>query len=177
MKATYKALTIAAMILAATFAAGAADSTSLPALYGNAAAKADGSLTIEEMLTYAAQDEFLARGEYEAIMGKFGVARPFSNIMRSEETHLDLLKAAFSTYGLAFPSDASKAYLHVPSTLKEAFETGVKAEIDNIAMYEKFLATSIVKDPANTYLKTLFTNLMKASENHLRSFQTQLAKY
>jgi hypothetical protein len=165
------------MILAAVFTAGAADSKSLPALYGNAAAKADDSLTLEEMLRYAAQDEYLARGEYEAIMKKFGVARPFSNIMRSEETHLDLLRAAFTTYGLSFPSDESAAYLHIPATLKEAFETGVKAEIDNIAMYDKFLATAIVRDPANTYLKNLFTNLRNASENHLRSFQNQLSKY
>ncbi|MFQ3620972.1 MAG: hypothetical protein SNJ78_08510, partial [Spirochaetales bacterium] len=40
-------------------------------LYGNTAAKADSSLTVEKMLLYALQDEYLARAEYVAIMEKY----------------------------------------------------------------------------------------------------------
>jgi len=42
-------------------------------------------LTLEEMLRYALQDEYLARAEYELIMKEYGTMRPFSNIMSAEE--------------------------------------------------------------------------------------------
>lgn len=172
MKKTVRIIAIITMAVAAVFAAGATD-----LLYGNAAAKADNDLTIQDMLLYAAQDEYLARAEYVAIMAKFGTARPFSNIKESEETHLEWLAGAYKTYNIAFPADDSKSFLIIPSTLKEAYETGVKAEIDNIAMYDKFLSTSLIKSGKYEDLKTLFTNLRNASENHLSAFQNQLSKY
>jgi hypothetical protein len=172
MKRIIRVLALLAIMCVGIMAVSAADT-----LYGNMAAKADSSLSIEDMLLYAAQDEYLARAEYVAIMAKFGVDRPFNNIMKSEETHLELLRAAFTAYSFDFPPDEAKKFLHIPATLKEAFEIGVKAEIDNIAMYEKFLATDLIKDPKNLYLKNLFTNLRNASQNHLRTFQNQLSKY
>ena len=145
--------------------------------YGNAAAKVDDLLTTEDMLLYAAQDEYLARGEYLAIQKKFGALRPFSNIMRAEENHLAWLKDAFAASGLSFPVDASGAYIQVPVTLLDAYKAGVQAEIDNIAMYDRFLDTALIQNPENKDLKILFTNLRNASENHLRAFQNQLTKY
>lgn len=163
---------IAFVTIAATGAAAAGTS-----LYGNAAAKADANLSIEDMLLYAAQDEYLARGEYVAIMAKFRISRPFDNIMRAEENHLSWLNYAFSTYGLSFPKDESSSHLYIPTDLKQAFETGVQAEIDNIAMYESFLANPLLKDPKYADLVSLFTSLRRASENHLRAFRNQLARY
>ncbi len=167
------AITLIAFVSFAATGAFATDT----ALYGNAAAKADGSLSIEDMLLYAAQDEYAARGEYVAIMNKFKVARPFDNIMRAEETHLTWLRNAFVTYGLNFPIDESSSHLFVPADLKQAFETGVKAEIDNIAMYNSFLASPFLKEPKYADLVALFTNLGRASENHLSAFQNQVARY
>lgn len=146
-------------------------------LYGNSAAKADASLTIQDMLTYAIQDEYLARGEYYLIMRGFGAARPFTNIVESEENHILWLKDAFATYKIAVPADEATNFIAMPATLKAAFETGVKAEIDNIAMYEAFLKSPVIQGVEHATLRTLFENLKRASENHLRSFKTQLAKY
>jgi hypothetical protein len=152
--------------------AGAAES-----LYGNAAAKADSSLSVENMLLYAAQDEYLARGEYAAVMGKFGTIRPFSNIIKAEEQHLSLLKSAFSTYKLSFPIDGSARYLQIPTTLAGAYKAGVQAEVDNIAMYDKFLADPRIQGAQYADLRTLFTSLRNASSNHLRAFQKQVSRY
>ncbi len=175
MKTKTSIIAIALIAFVTITAAGAyaADTT----LYGNAAAKADTSLSIEDMLLYAAQDEYTARGEYAAIMTKFRITRPFDNIMRAEENHLTWLKNAFATYGLSFPKDESASHLFIPADLKQAFETGVKAEIDNIAMYDSFLASPLLKDPKYADLVALFTNLGRASENHLRAFQNQVARY
>jgi hypothetical protein len=44
-------------------------------------------------------------------------------------------------------------------------------------MYEAFLAQPELTKSQNAGVKTLFEQLKRASENHLRAFQTQLAKY
>jgi hypothetical protein len=44
-------------------------------------------------------------------------------------------------------------------------------------MYKAFLARPELSRPENAPVKTLFDQLMRASENHLRAFQTQLSKY
>jgi len=174
MKRTVRAIAFALMVSLTLAAAGAAGTL---AAYGNAAAKADDSLTIEDMLLYAAQDEYFARAEYVAIMAKFGAARPFTNIKSAEENHLAWLKDAFAAYTLQFPWDEAANYVQVPATLLDAYKAGVQAEIDNIAMYDRFLASPLLQGGQNPDLKTLFTNLKNGSLNHLDSFQRQVGKY
>ncbi len=76
--------------------------------YGALGALTDTNLSLIDMLTYAAQDEYLAHGEYLAIIEKFGSQKPYSNIVRSEETHLSYLEEVYSAYDLSFPDDFSK---------------------------------------------------------------------
>lgn len=146
-------------------------------LYGAAAAAADSSLTVEDMLTYAIQDEYLARAEYIAIMGRYGAIRPFSNIVKAEETHVAYLRDAFANYGIALPKDEAASRVAAPATLLAANQAGVQAEIDNIAMYDRFLADPAIRDEKFADLRALFSTLKRASESHLRAFKNQLAKY
>lgn len=170
MKKTVRTIAFALMVSLSLAAAGA------DTLYGNAAAKADNSLTIQDMLLYAAQDEYTARGEYAAIMGKYGTLRPFSNIIRAEENHLAWLSEAFAAYKLPFPADEASRHLVVPASLVDAYKAGARAEVDNIAMYDAFLANPLIQGTQYVDLRALFTNLRNASENHLRAFQNQLAR-
>jgi len=137
--------------------------------YGAAGAAADTSFTIEEMLMYAIQDEYLAKAEYEAIMDTFGVINPFSNIAKSEQTHINLLTPLFETYDVAMPQDTASDYTAVPATLAETFAIGVDAEVKNIAMYESFLATDLPDD-----IRLVFERLKNASESHLKAFENGL---
>lgn len=137
--------------------------------FGSAGALADEDLTLEKMMNYAMQDEYAARAEYEAIMKEYGEQSPFDNIMQAEETHIASLTALFETYGYSVPEDTSAEHVVLPASLKEAYQTGVDAEIANIAMYEKFLSYDIPKDAAQ-----VFTSLMKASQNHLKAFRSHL---
>ncbi len=132
---------------------------------------ADG-LTLEEMLNYAIQDEYLARAEYELIMKKYGVIRPFSNIIRAEQSHISWVSAMLEKYGFSVPKDTSQDHVATPSSMKVALETGVQAEIDNIAMYEKFLTQSDL--PID--IRDLFQRLQRGSRNHLRAFQNNLRR-
>jgi hypothetical protein len=140
-------------------------------LYGNSAAKADNALTIESMLTYAIQDEYLARAEYVAIMAKFGQMPPYSNIKQAEEQHIAWLKDIFASLGLAIPADEAAKYVHVPSTLKEAAQTGVQAEIDNISSMIAFWSNRCSWIRAIAGIADLFTLLRNESSNHLARFR------
>jgi len=161
-----------ALSLAAGFLAAAS-----PLPWGAKAASVDTDRTIEEMLRYAIEDEYLARAEYEVIMNTFGAMRPFSNIMKAEENHIAWLVEAYAAAKLQLPEDEAPGLVLAPATLKEAFQAGVQAEIDNIAMYDSFLASSLLGKPENAALKALFIRLRDASKNHLSAFQNQLAKY
>ncbi|MBN2878350.1 MAG: DUF2202 domain-containing protein [Clostridia bacterium] len=134
--------------------------------YGAKSALEKENFTIEEMLNYAIQDEYLARQEYELIMEEYGEQKPFSNIIKAEENHIAELKAVFEANGYVIPEDTSSEYAMLPASLDEAFDVGVLVEIDNIAMYDKFLSYDLPSD-----VKAVFEELKKGSENHLAAFE------
>jgi hypothetical protein len=145
--------------------------------WGAKAAAADADRSVDEMLRYAIEDEYLARAEYAAIIKKYGSFNPFANIIRAEETHIAWLKDAYKGAGLAVPADGSASRAVIPETQKAAFQAGVEAEVDNIAMYDSFLASAVMAKGENSNLKALFTRLRDASENHLAAFKNGLARY
>lgn len=138
---------------------------------GSAAAKTDTTLTIEDMLTYAIQDEYLARAEYEIILKEYSNQSPFANIIKAEETHIAALTTLFNTYNIALPPDTSSEYVSLPPSINDAYTAGVNAEIENIAMYERFLQQDLPDDIKNT-----FTTLKTASQSHLEAFRQRQSK-
>ena len=64
---------------------------------------------------------------------------------------------------ILIPEDRSAEYTVVPASLQEAYETGVTAEVHNIAMYESFLKQENLPED----IKLVFEELKKASESHL----------
>jgi hypothetical protein len=138
--------------------------------YGAIGALNNNTFTIEEMLVYAIQDEYIARSEYEYILANFDVTRPFSNIIKAEETHIALLLPLFEEFDLSVPLDTSSDHLIIIDDLVSTFETGVVAEEYNIAMYNLFLDQ---EDLPVSIIDT-FTKLRDASISHLGAFQKQL---
>jgi hypothetical protein len=139
---------------------------------GSKAAKNNPEPSMEEMLRYAIQDEYLARAEYYEVIDRFGSVRPFSNIVKAEETHVGMLVPLFEKYGLLVPDDTYASHVVVPDDLESALQIGVQAEIDNIAMYESFLERDLPED-----VRAAFQKLKDASENHLRAFRNGLSRY
>jgi len=140
-------------------------------IIGAQAAKNEKELSLEKMLAYAIQDEYLAHAEYEFIISRLGEQRPFSNIIKAEETHIKLLTPLFAKYTVSLPGDTAKEYIPHPAALEDALKAGVQAEIDNIAMYDSFLQQTLPED-----VKLVFVELRDASKNHLASFQRQLKR-
>lgn len=167
----FLAMTLA---LAALPALALAQETTAPAedAFGSAAVVEGTAYTLEEMLTYALQDEYAAEAEYIAIQEAFGVDNPFANIMRAEVTHQNELLPLFEAYGIAVPENTAADHVVIPATLQETYEIGVEAEIKNIAMYETFLA----QDGLPEDVAAVFTSLMNASKNHLEAFTRNAEK-
>lgn len=143
-----------------------------PYIYGAVGALADNDLTMEEMFTYAIQDEQLAHGEYAYVLETFGDQAPFNNIVSAEAQHVSEMTVLFEKYDLTIPADESADHLKLAADIKEALENCATGEVDNIAMYNKFLEQEIPDD-----VRATFTALRNASEGHLDAFNKSLEKY
>jgi hypothetical protein len=133
----------------------------------------DVEYSLEEMLNYAIQDEYLAQAEYELIIAEFGEIRPFINIVEAEQTHIDLLVPLFAAYNMDLPSNNADEIAVLPESISSALATGIEAEEMNIAMYKQFLSQDNLPDD----VRSVFENLMNASENHLRAFSKDRYNY
>lgn len=151
------------LCLGITFPVKAANDT-----YGAAGAShlTDEELTISKMLTFAIQDEYLSRGEYQKVIKMFGDRKPFSNIIKAEERHISWLKPLLAKYGVTLPSDHGLEFAKVPATFTETFQIGIDAEVANIAMYERFLKKDLPED-----IRDVFNRLLNGSMNHLAAFK------
>ncbi|MEG1798331.1 MAG: hypothetical protein RR262_17780 [Clostridium sp.] len=138
-------------------------------LIGVDAAKADHELTLEDMLTYALQDEYVAISKYSLVVEKFGKQPPFTNIIIAENNHINHLKPLFISYIVPLPVDNSNNYVSAPTSIKESLEDGVQDEAETIAMYNRFLTQNL---PSN--VKDVFTRIRDTSKNHLQAFQNAL---
>lgn len=139
--------------------------------WGASAALSSETLTIEQMLLYAIQDEYTAQAEYEYIIANFEVTKPFTNIVGAEGSHIDMLLPLFTSYEFDVPENIAAEHLIPVEGVYQAFETGVYAEIINIAMYNAFLEYDLPED-----IEAVFIALRDASMNHLNAFEKNLAK-
>lgn len=165
-KITILSLTLALSLLFGSITAQAQEDTNT---YGHIGASNDTSYTLEEMLQYAIEDEYLALTEYDHIINELGADRPFTNILKAEQSHIQAIEILYQTYGIQIPTVDPSNLVYLPSSIQEALEIGVQAEIDNIAMYEAFLQQDLPED-----VRITFENLQKASESHLAAFQNNL---
>jgi hypothetical protein len=115
----------------------------------------------------ALDDEYRAWATYDQVIADFGAAPPFSNIRDAEARHIDALRVLFDRYGLPLPRNPWPGKVTRYSSLREACEAGVTAEIENSALYERLLASTERSD-----ILAVFRNLRDASQqNHLPAFQ------
>lgn len=133
----------------------------------------DKTYSIEEMLTYAIEDEFMAKAEYEAIINTFGEVKPFINIVKAEQIHIDLLLPLFEVYGVLIPENTASENVVIPDSITSALATGLEAEEVNIAMYEVFLSQDNLPDN----IREAFEYLKAASEKHLTAFSKDRYSY
>jgi hypothetical protein len=126
----------------------------------------NGEYSLEDMLTAALLDEYLAQATYAKIIETYGEVKPFTKIILAEQQHIDLLLPLFEAYGITVPENNVADQVVLPDSISSALATGVEAEKANIAMYEAFLAQENLSDD----VRDVFESLKTASEHHLAAF-------
>jgi hypothetical protein len=137
--------------------------------YGTAGALADNSYTLEEMLTYAIQDEYLAQAKYTAIAEANNNANPFANIAEAEATHINELLPLFEKNGITVPANDASDRVTLPDSLAASYAMGIEGETQNISMYKRFLEEEVLPPD----VKAVFERLMAASEEHVQAFEQE----
>jgi hypothetical protein len=85
---------------------------------------------------------YRAWATYDQVIRDFGPVLPFARIREAEQRHIDALRRLFTRYGLPVPKNSWPERVRRYTTLAEACEAGVAAEIANGAMYDRLLAVT-----------------------------------
>lgn len=131
-------------------------------------------------LVFMYQEEKVARDVYNAMYEKWG-NKVFSNIAKSEQSHMDAVKAILDKYNLTVPNDTLGAFeLQELQELynnlitmgsvssNEAMKVGVLVEQTDIAdLLERI-------EDAPEDIKVVYQNLLNGSYNHLNAFSKQV---
>ena len=131
-------------------------------------------------LKFLVEEEKMARDVYTYLASKV-TTRKFSNIARSEQTHMNYMATLLTKYKLWNPTTNRKAgvfynqeiqalynalIVEGAAGLLQAYGVGVKVEEHDIATIEEILVNSMPTD-----MKAALDLLLTASYNHLEAFQ------
>jgi hypothetical protein len=137
-------------------------------------------------LTYMREEEKLARDVYLLLSQRWGLAI-FSTIAASEQTHMDAIKTLLDRYGLPDPAEGKGLGEFNDPTLQALYNDlilqGGSSEIEALTV-GKFIEETDIDDLTQAIasaqrkdIKTVYSNLLQASVNHLTAFVSALAKY
>lgn len=115
----------------------------------------------------ALDDEYHAWAVYDQVIQDFGEVRPFINIRKAEQNHIDAVIRLFDFYGIEIPDNSWIDNVSRFSTLQEACAAAVEAELVNRDLYTDLFATT-----NRDNILRVYENLQRASEdNHLPAFE------
>ncbi len=131
------------------------------------------------------EEEKLARDLYKALYEKWGI-RAFSNIAKSEQQHMDSVKALLDRYGLPDPAGSNKPGEFSNPALQKTYDDLLKKGLASRAgavtvgaMVEELDIKDLREEKRkadNKDILMVYENLEKGSRNHLRAFGKQLSK-
>ena len=122
----------------------------------------------KDALQKAILEEYKAYNLYESVLSQLGTVTPFDLISRAEQQHIEALTRQAEKYGVSVPANPGLDVTPVFTDLAVACQAGVKAEIEDAALYDTLKAVTDHEDILRVY-----TNLQNASlQNHLVEFQT-----
>ena len=138
-----------------------------------------------DAILYIREEEKLARDVYLTLYEKWNLPI-FKNIASSEQIHMDAVKQLIDRYGLKdsvvgeigkFTNPElqelyNKLVNKGSKSLEEALQVGASIEEVDIVDIKKYLSKVDNQD-----IQFIFNNLIKGSQNHLRSFVSTMKKY
>ena len=131
-------------------------------------------------ILFMREEEKLARDVYIYLYEMYAL-RPFTNISKSEQAHMDAIKYLIDTYKLEDPVGQNPVGIFLNEELQQMYdaliETGSKSKVDALkvgALIEEIdiidLQHELDSIAENEDVKRVYQNLCNASENHLRAF-------
>jgi len=138
-----------------------------------------------DSLIFMREEEKLAHDVYLTLYDVWGL-NLFQNIAGSEQTHTDAIAGLLYTYNIPDPADTSPVGAFVnpdlqtlyddlvawgSESLADALKVGAAIEEIDILDLEEALTTISASD-----IRTVYQNLLKGSENHLRAFTSTLER-
>ncbi len=141
----------------------------------------------EQTILHMLEEEKLARDVYAVLYEKWGT-NPFSNIGRSEQKHFDaIMEELVIPFGIKVPATVNQPGVFTAPELQKLYDDLVEAgsvsiteayrvgmAIEDVDIYDLERALTITGNPE---LKEVFSDLLKASESHISTFNYQLQKY
>ncbi len=134
-------------------------------------------------LIFMREEEKLAHDVYLVMYDLWGLP-VFQNIARSEESHTNAVKQLLDTFNIPDPADTSPPGVFVNPDLQTLYDDlvtmgersladalkvgGAIEEIDILDLQEALYETD------NPEIQRVYQNLLRGSENHLRSFRSTL---
>lgn len=122
-------------------------------------------------LKLALADERSAIALYEAALRTFGERTPFSNLVRAERTHAALVEATMERLGVPVPKDPHPE-AEAPATWEQALEEGIRAERENVALYDRLLRMDLSPEVR----QTLERLLAASRDRHLPALERALSR-
>lgn len=140
-----------------------------------------------EGILFMREEEKLARDVYRYLYEIYPL-RPFLNISKSEQAHMNAIKYLIDTYGLEDPVGENDEGVFISIELQELYDeliaTGSASRIEALkvgALIEEVdildLRHELDQSAQNEDVIRVFGNLCKASEAHLRAFVRVLRIY
>lgn len=143
------------------------------------------SVSVEEIngLVYMREEEKLARDVYAILYEKWNL-RPFSNITRSEQMHMDAVLTLLNRYSILDPVDSKGVGVFKNEALQNLYNAliteGNKSIADALKVGATIEEVDIVdlkkhlNETDNQDITFVYENLMRGSRNHLRAFVKNL---
>jgi hypothetical protein len=179
---------IIVMVTAGVFAqqrGGAVETTNLTEVIAGLPLEDLNEAEIEGLLLMR-EEEKLARDVYLTLADEWNI-RSFTNISRSEETHMDAVAQILDRYDIDDPvsSDSIGAFTNplFVQLYEELVQSGMESYLDALKVGAKIEELDIadllnLMDSAdNKDILVVYQNLLKGSRNHLRSFDMQIARF
>lgn len=145
--------------------------------------KYDLSSTEKDGLIYMKLEEKLARDVY-LTLGKTYNQKMFVNIPESEQRHMDAVKTLLDKYEIADPVTHNEIGSFTSADFKKLFEelvTKGQTSFNDAMLVGKEIEEMDIKDLTerieqtdNPDIKSVYENLKRGSENHLRAFTKHL---
>lgn len=137
--------------------------------YGADASFGDKELTLEEILTYTLESQYLSRNLNDSIVEKFGKVKPYIGIMENNEDNVSSLEELFSVYGYTLIEDKSASHVLIDEKFDNNLSSSYEEEMKNIVMYETFLKVELPDD-----VRATIENLKSDSIKNLQEINKSL---